>query len=70
MPNTLKYIIDDNGQKTTVLVPLKIWEDLNANYEKLQKKLEIFNGISNGFNEVRQIKKGGGKLQTLKDFLK
>ena len=70
MPTTLKYIIDDSGQKTTVLVPLKIWEDLNTNYQKLQKKLEIFIGIRDGLNEAREIKKTGRKLQTLKDFLK
>lgn len=70
MLNSLQYIIDDTGQKTTVLVPLKVWEDLNTNYQKLQKKLEIFNGITEGFNEVQQIKKTGRKLQTLKDFLK
>ncbi len=70
MPNSLRYIIDDTGEKTTVLVPVKVWEDLNTNYKKLQKKLEILNGISEGLNEVRQSKKNGRKLQTLKDFLK
>jgi hypothetical protein len=70
MPNALRYIIDNTGNKTTVLVPMKIWEDLNNNYQKLQKKLEILNGISDGLNEVRQTKKSGKKLQTLKEFLK
>lgn len=70
MPNALKYIVDDSGHKTSVLVPVKVWEDLNANYQKLQKKLNILNGISEGLNEVRQAKKTGRKLQTLKDFLR
>ena len=70
MPDSLKYMIDDTGQKTSVLVPVKVWEDLNANYQKLQKKLAILNGISDGLNEVRRSKKTGRKLQTLKDFLK
>jgi hypothetical protein len=70
MPNSLKYIVDDTGQKTSVLVPLKVWEDLNTNYQRLQRKVEILNGISSGLNEVRQSKKTGRKLQTLKDFLK
>lgn len=42
MPNTLKYIVDDKGHKTSVLVPVKVWEDLNAHYQKLQKTLDIF----------------------------
>jgi hypothetical protein len=70
MPNSLRYIIDDTGQKTSVLVPLKVWENLNINYQKLQNKLEVLNGITAGLNEVQQIKKTGGKLQSLKDFLK
>ncbi len=70
MPNTLKYIVDDSGHKSSVLVPLKIWKNLNTNYAKLQKKLDILNGINEGLSEVRQAKKTGRKLQTLKDFLK
>ncbi len=70
MPNALRYIIDNTGTKTSVLVPVKLWEDLNSNYQKLQKKLDIYNGINHGLNEVRQSKKSGKKLQTLKEFLK
>ena len=70
MPEILKYIVNNNGHKTSVLVPVKVWEDLNSNYQKLQKKLNILNGISEGLNEVKLAKKSGRKLQTLKDFLK
>lgn len=70
MPTALRFIVDDKGQKSSVLVPVKVWEDLNANYQKLQKKLEVFNGIKEGLDEVRQATKNKRKLQTLKDFLK
>ena len=70
MSNALKYIIDDSGNKTSVLVPVKVWEDLNTNYERLQAKLNILSGIRDGLNEVKRNKKSGKKLQTLKDFLK
>ncbi len=70
MPNALKYITDEKGQKTSVLVPVKVWEDLNANYEKLQNKLAVFNDIREELAEIKQAKKNGRKLQTLKDFLK
>jgi len=70
MTHALKYIVDDNGNKTSVLVPVKVWEDLNSNYEKLQAKLAILSGIHDGLNEVKRNKKSGKKLQTLKDFLK
>jgi len=52
------------------LVPIKVWEDLNANYQRLQTKLAILSGIGHGLDEVKRSKKSGKKLQTLKDFLK
>lgn len=70
MPNALKYIIDEKGQKTSVLVPMKVWENLNANYRKVQKKLEILSGIKEALKEVEKSKKNGKELQTLNDFLK
>ena len=70
MPNALKYIVDENGHKTSVLVPVKVWEDLNANYQKLQNKLNVFSSVKEGFKEVKSARKTGRKLQILKDFLK
>lgn len=70
MPNALKYIVDDSGQKTSVLVPIKVWEDLNTGYIRLQNKLAIFSGIKAGLKEVKSANESGKKLQTLKDFLK
>jgi hypothetical protein len=70
MSGAVKYIVDDSGQKTSVLVPIKDWENLNANYRKLQKKLEVFTSIREGLKEVKQAQKSGRKLQTLKEFLK
>ena len=70
MPNSLKYIVDQTGQKTSVLVPVKIWEDLNSNYQLLQNKLEVFKSVQKGLQEVKTSKKTGNKLQTLKDALK
>lgn len=69
MPEALKYIVNDSGHKTSVLVPVKVWGNLNNNYQKLQKKLSILNGISDGFNETKLAKKSGRKLQTLKNFI-
>jgi hypothetical protein len=70
MPNALKYIVDESGHKTSVLVPVKVWEDLNTNYQKLQNKLHVFSSIKDGLKEVKNSRKTGKKLQTLKDFLK
>jgi hypothetical protein len=70
MAGALKYIVDDNGNRTSVLVPVKVWEDLNSNYERLQAKLGVLSGLRDGLSEVKRSKKSGRKLQTLKEFLK
>jgi hypothetical protein len=70
MSTTLQYIVDQTGQKTSVLVPVKIWEDLNTSYQKLQTKLTILNSVRKGLEEEQMAKKSGHKLQTLKEFLK
>ncbi|MEO5648849.1 MAG: hypothetical protein ABIR03_02870 [Ginsengibacter sp.] len=69
MPGTLKYMIDKNGDKTSVLVPLKVWEKINQDYTRLQNKLKVVTGIKEALNEVKEAEKSGEKLQTLNDFL-
>ena len=70
MTNGLKYMVDENGDKTSVLVPLKTWEKINQDYSKLQNKLNVLTGIKEGLTEIKDAKKSGKKLQTLKDFLR
>ncbi|MEO7046910.1 MAG: hypothetical protein ABI091_16530 [Ferruginibacter sp.] len=63
-------MINEKGEKTSVLVPIKTWERINQDYNKLQNKLKVLTGIKEGFNEVKEAAKSGKKLQTLKDFLR
>ncbi len=62
MASTLKYLVDENGDKTSVLVSLKTWEKINKDYSKLQNKLSVLTGIKEGLSEVRDAKKSGKKL--------
>ena len=62
-------MIDEKGEKTSVLVPMKTWERINLEYNKLQNKLKVLTGIKESFIEVKEARKSGKKLQTLKDFL-
>jgi hypothetical protein len=70
MAGALKYMVDEKGDKTSVLVPLKTWKKINEDYVKLQNKLNLFLGIKNGLTEIKEAKRKGKKLQTLKDFLR
>lgn len=69
MPGALKYMVDEKGDKTYVLVPLKTWEKINKEYESLQHKLRVLTSVKTGLKEVKDSRKSGKQLQTLKDFL-
>jgi len=62
-------MVNEKGSRTSVIVPIKKWEKLNDDYQKLQDKVKIFTGLTNAINEVYEVKRRGKKLQTLKDFL-
>jgi uncharacterized protein YpuA (DUF1002 family) len=70
MAHPIKYMVNEKGEKTSVLVPLNTWTKMNDDFSKLQNKLKVLLGIKSAFNEVKQSKKTGKKLQTLKDFLR
>ncbi len=70
MAGALKYMFDKNGDKTSVLVPIRTWEKITQEYTKLQNKLKVFTGITEGLSEIKDARKSGKKLQTLKDFLR
>ena len=43
---------------------------MNGDFAKLQTKLLVFKGIRDGLEEIKEAKKSGKKLQTLKEFLR
>ena len=69
MRNSMQYLVDNNGVKTSVIVPFEKWEKINADYHKLQNKLKVFISIKDGLSEISTARKQGNKLQTLSDFL-
>ncbi len=69
MEKALKYVVDEKGNKSSVLISMSTWEDLNSKYNKLLKKVSILTGIQKGLKEVSEARKSGKKLQTLNDFL-
>ncbi len=69
MKNTIRYIVDNRGVKTSVIVPFDEWEKINIDNHKLQNKLKVFLSINEGIEEIKKAKKKGNKLQTLSDFL-
>jgi hypothetical protein len=70
MAGAVKYMIDEKGDKTSVIVPIKIWTKMSQDYARLQKKLNLLVGLKSALGEVKEAKKTGKRLQTLKSFLR
>jgi len=66
---TLNYIIDSQGNQSAVVVPIKEWTKFVEHYDKLKNKLNILTGIKKAIDEVNQIKAGGKKGKSLREFL-
>lgn len=69
MKNTVQYIVDNEGVKTSVIIPYKKWQKINDDYSKIQNKLKVFIAIQDGMREIKNARKHGRKMQTLSDFL-
>jgi len=70
MKKGLKYLVDSDGNRLAVIVPMGIWNNMNSGYDRSLKKVSILTGIRDGLEEVKKTGMSGRKLQTLKDFLK
>lgn len=69
MATPIQYIIDHDGNKKSVIVPLEQWEEMNQRYEKLNNKVKVLTGLQEAIKEIQRANKTGEKLQTLTDFL-
>jgi hypothetical protein len=65
----IQYIIDGQGNKTAAIIPFQDWEMLTEKYSKLQAKIDVFSGIRDSLQEIRQAKQNGETLQSLDEFL-
>ena len=69
MRNTLQYVVDNQGVKTSVIVPFDKWEKINSDYKRLQNKFELFLAVQDGLVELKTAKRECKELETLSDFL-
>lgn len=69
MESSVRYIVDESGRKTSVIVPFKQWESLNSRYNKLLAKIDVLTGIKDSLNEIKRAKENGEDLQSLDEFL-
>jgi hypothetical protein len=66
----IQYITDKKGKPKAVIIPIKEWEEMTAEHERIKNKLEVLRGMEDALQEVQEIKEGKRrKGRRLSDFL-
>jgi phage pi2 protein 07 len=65
----LNYLTDASGNQIAVQIAMEEWLVFQQEYQELQRKLEIMQGIRDALEEVQNARKEGRKLQSLSEFL-
>ncbi len=65
MQAKVQYLLNEKGEKASVLLPFKQWEKIQT----LLRKQEVLLGIKSAFVEIREAKNNGEQLQSLTDFI-
>lgn len=68
MELNIQYVTNEIGEKTAVQIPIKDWELLLQDYERIRQTSKIKNDLREAIIEIREIKQGK-KAVLLKDFL-
>ena len=69
MKLAVQYVSDANATTQSVLLPIGEWKKILTKLKKLEQVQKLSSDLEEAMQEVRTIKNGGGKKQTLKDFL-
>ena len=65
----IKYITDEKGAKTAVVVPLTQWKSMSENIEEFEEYIFIKKSLSQGLKEAKQISSGEIEGKSLSSFL-
>ena len=69
MEVTIKYLNDGNGNVRDVQIPYSEWENILKKIKKHEQTLKVKSDLSEAFTEVKKIKDGKIKKQTLQELL-
>ena len=69
MKLTIQYLNDDKGDLKAVQLPVAEWDKLMSKLSKYEQVLKIKSDLLEAFEEVRKMRSGKIKKQTLSDFL-
>ena len=65
----IKYITDEKGEKTAVVVPLSQWKTMSENIEEFEEYIKVKNSLNKGFKEVKEIESGEVEGKSLSSYI-
>ncbi len=69
MKTGIQYLSDNNGKTKAVQLPITQWTRLMNKLNKYEQMLKIKSDLTQAFQEVKKIRQGKIKKQSLQDFL-
>ena len=69
MKLSLQYLNDTNGNINAVQVPLTEWKSLMNKLKKYEQTLKVKSDLTEAFEQVKKMREGKIKKQTLSEFL-
>ena len=64
-----QYLNDTNGNINAVQVPLTEWKSLMNKLKKYEQTLKVKSDLTEAFEQVKKMREGKIKKQTLSEFL-
>ena len=69
MKIALQYVNDINGHTQAIQLPLAEWEKILNKLKKYEQALQLKSDLKEAFEQVKALRSGSSKKQTLNDFL-
>ena len=69
MKLSLQYLNDTNGNINAVQIPLTEWKSIMNILKKHEQTLKVKYDLTEAFEQVKKMREGKIKKQTLSDFL-
>jgi len=69
MRTSIQYLNDSKGKTVAVQLPLTEWEELLSKLRKYEQILRVKSDLNEAYAQVKKMKEGKIKKQTLSDFL-
>lgn len=65
----VQYVTNEHGLKTAVQIPLQEWQALLKEYAYFKQYATLKQGLTEAFQEIREIENGKTSGKTLQEFL-